>query len=409
MAAGGARQWVVVGFGVLAMCLGMHCGPAELPNDGPGAQQGRPSAGTPPDAGPRDGEDGDDPVPPEPQAPQFQTVFGHALRSGESTSGVRTYRVRLPSVLAGERVRVTFRSGSQGMRLLRAFVSTAAEQTPIPLPLPTGAGDVAPETRVRSEPAALSVRAGDEVWVTFEVEGSVATSAIDALPDTEVAQGAHADAEGPLGGSTRNRIAGVVALEVEAPPGPVFVALGDSITEGYVNGRDDIRLAWPQRAATALGIPVVNAGVSAQGVNLAAERLDEEVLSHTGITDCLVLLGTNDLHSHDADQLAAKLEAIFDRLRPHCRVWASPLLPKERTSVGSLSEVLARREAVNAWIRESADLHGVVALDEAVEGDDPGRFATGLGEDGIHPSHRGQEVLGQAAADILDALLPAEP
>src|SRR5690606_39910806 len=113
----------------------------------------------------------------------------------------------------------------------------------------------------------------------------------------------------PLGGSTRNRIAGVVALEVEAPPGPVFVALGDSITEGYVNGRDDIRLAWPQRAATALGIPVVNAGVSAQGVNLAAERLDEEVLSHAGLPDCLVRLATTHLPGRHAGPLAARLEA----------------------------------------------------------------------------------------------------
>lgn len=417
MAAGGIRTWVIVGFGVLAMSLGMHCGPAAPPDEEDGLQTGQtgrsqptpPADRPPPDPG-DGGDDGGDPIPPgAPPPPVFQTVFSHALRASESTSGVRTFRVRLPSVLAGERVRVTFRSGSGSMRLHRAFVSTESKPTPVALPLPPEAAEAPAESRIRSEPASLEVAAGEEVRITFEAEGSVATSAIDALPGTEVVHGARADTEGPLGGSARNRIAGVVALEVEAPPGPVFVAVGDSITEGYVNGRDDIRRAWPQRAAESLGIPLVSAAVSAQGVKLAAERLDEEVLSLAGITDCLVLLGTNDLHSHDADQLAAALEAIFERLRPHCRVWASPLLPKERTSVGSLTEVLARRESVNAWIREVADLHGVVELDVAVEGDAPGTFAPGLVEDGIHPSHQGQEVLGQAAADILGAQLPPEP
>lgn len=392
--------------GVLfAFVLLIRCGP-EASHPPP---LGNADASTPaPDASAPDASlpDASEPAPP---VPRFQTVFSLALRESESVPKVRTYRLSLPSVLAGERVRVTFRAGAGGMGLLRASVSTEAAPTPVALPLPEGAAAVEPNARITSDAAPLAVAAGTWVTITFEATGSVATSAINSLPGSEQRDGAHADVEGPLGGAPRERPAAVVALEVDALPAPVMVVLGNSITEGYVSGRDDIRNAWPQLAAEQLGFPVLNAGVSAQGVRLAAEHLDEEVLSLTGISDCVLSLGTNDLHAFAPEALIAELNGLIERMAVHCRVWAATLLPKERTSVGSLSVVNERRRAINAWIRDEAPVEGVIDLEAAVRGASEDTFVPGLAEDGIHPSVLGQEKLGAAAANYIADQPAVEP
>lgn len=382
--------------GVLfAFVLLVRCGPesTERPPLDPNAPLTAPDSGEP-DASVQ-------PPPPEPPGPRFQTTFSLAMRHSESLPKVRTFRQTFPSVLAGDQVRVTFRAGAQGMGLLRAFVSTETAPTPVPLPLPEGANAIPPDARFTTDAAPLEVMDGDTLTITFEATGSVATSGLDNLPGSAQRDGAHADLEGPLGGVPRESPAAVTAIEIASLPSPVMVVLGDSITEGYVSGRDDVRRSWPQLAADRLGFPVLNAGVSAQGVRLADEHLDEEVLSLTGISDCVILLGTNDLHAFDAEGLIAALDALIERMRPRCRVWAATLLPKERTSVGSLSEVNQRRRAVNEWLRTEAPVAGVLDLEAAVRGESPDTFATGLAEDGIHPSVLGQERLGAAAANYF--------
>jgi len=382
---------------LFAFVLLIRCGPesTEGPPTGPGVAAHQPAPDGPAPIEPP-------PPPPEPSTPRFQTTFSLALRESESSANVRTYRMAFPSVLGGDRVRVTFRAGTQGMRLLRAFVSTGASPTPVELPLPEGADDIAPNARFTTGAAPISVEPGAWLTITFEARGSLATSTIDSLPGGEQRDGARADTEGPLNGTPRTRPAGIVALEVESLPTPVLVVLGDSITEGYVSGRDDVRRAWPQQAAERLGFPVLNAGVSAQGVRLAADHLAQEVLSLPGISDCVLLLGTNDLHAFSAEALIAELSGLIERMKPRCRVWAATLLPKERTSVGNLAEVNQRRRAVNAWLREVAPVEGVLDLEAAVRGEGPDAFAPGLQEDGIHPSILGQERLGEATADYFE-------
>ena len=402
------RFWIT---GVLfVFVLLVRCGP-ENPErttpdgDGDGIAIGPRDDGGIPDASTPDASM---PAPPE---PRFQTTFSLALRESERVPDVTTYRQVLPSVLAGDAVRVSFRAGDGGMSLLRATVSTAAAPTPVELPLPEEAKELAPDARITSESAPLLVTPGDPVIITFEVSGTIATSGLQTLPEGAQRGGSHATVEGPLEGAARTRPAGVVALEVRALPSPILVALGDSITQGYVSGTDDTRKAWPQLAATELEMPFLNAGVSSQGVRLAAENLDEEVLSLTGITDCVMLLGTNDLHAFSAEALIAELSALFERMRPHCRVWGATLLPKERTSAGNLSEVNAVRAAVNAWLRDEAPVEGVIDFEAALRGGSPDTFAEGLAEDGIHPSVEGQVRMGEAAAAFFraqPALTPPE-
>ena len=215
----------------------------------------------------------------------------------------------------------------------------------------------------------------------------------------------------PPAGTPWPRATGVDTIDVLSAPAPVVVAIGDSITEGYVSGdvgtfngnADDYRNSWTMIAQTAMGVPISNAGVSGQGLDEGISHLGSEVFPLQGVTDCVVLLGTNDLPDYDAPLIEARLQTLFDTLKPFCRVWAGTLLPKERTSAGSLTLVNARRHAVNDWIRQSGpSVAGVVDFEAAVAAPgDVDAFKLGLTSDGIHPSIQGDAVLGRFAAAAL--------
>ncbi|MGZ3458743.1 MAG: SGNH/GDSL hydrolase family protein, partial [Archangium sp.] len=237
-------------------------------------------------------------------APMFQPGFHQALRWSYST-GDATFRLRVPVGRAGWRVRLAFRSGDGALVLHQATVAHAGTDgslasAPVGVTFSGAPGfSVGARTRVVSDPVSLPVGFQDELAVSFEVQGELAASAIDSLPGCEMRSGAYAGATGPLGGTPWARAVGLATVEVEGPPARAFVALGDSITEGYITGHDDTRLAWPWLMQARLGVPIVDAGVSGQGFYDALQNLDQEVLSLRGITDCIVLLGTNDLGALD--------------------------------------------------------------------------------------------------------------
>jgi lysophospholipase L1-like esterase len=169
-----------------------------------------------------------------------------------------------------------------------------------------------------------------------------------------------------------------------------------------VSKNDDYRRAWTTIAQGLLGLPVANAGVNGQGVEQAIAALGSEVFTLQGITDCIVVLGTNNLATWTADQIEARLAALFDQLRPFCHVWAGTLLPKERTPNGTYADVVSRRLAVNEWIRHQAAVDGHIDFEALLAAPgDVNRFAPGLGSDGIHPSIAGQSVMGHEAARVV--------
>jgi lysophospholipase L1-like esterase len=269
---------------------------------------------------------------------------------------------------------------------------------------------LAAHARAVSDPLPFTVALGEELAVTFEARGALAASSIGALPGSRMRRGAWAHADGALGGESWRRAVALATLEVEGLETRAVVALGDSITEGYLGGADDVRKAWPGVAQVQLGVPLLNAGVSGQGLYDALRHLEREVFPlQGGVTDCVVLLGTNDLGAEaDSRALREQLARLFTRLRPLCTVWAATLLPKERSSHASYEVVRTQRLAVNRWLREEAlqegrisgliDLEAVMRSKESVH-----LFAPGLGADGIHPTSRGQRLMGEEVARFLRA------
>lgn len=344
-----------------------------------------------------------------PPATSFQPGFHQALRASHSAGSVTTFRMRVPVARDGGRLRVTFRSGDGSMTLVRATVAQAGANgalasTPVKLFFDGAEGfTVNARSRRTSDPVDFPVTFRDELAITFEARGAMAASAISAFPGSFARAGNHALVTGALGGTLFDRAIGVATVDVEGPTGRAFVAIGDSITEGYIDTKNDTRNAWPAKVEAALGVPVVNAGVSGQGFYDALALLDGEVLVLQGITDCIVLLGTNDLGDKNSlSVIQARMNTMLGRLAPFCRTWVSTLLPKEKSNYAPYEVVKVQRLEVNTWLRggdagpDIIDLEAVTRQPANVH-----LFLDGLEVDGIHPSVEGHRVMADEVTRVL--------
>ncbi len=133
----------------------------------------------------------------------------------------------------------------------------------------------------------------------------------------------------------------------------------------------------------------------------ALQNLDAEVLSLQGITDCVVLLGTNDLSALDMGGLKSRMNTLVSRLQLFCRLWVGTLLPKEHANNGKYEQVKASRLVMNAWIREHRrpDVIDFEAVTHAP--DNVHHFLDGLAVDGIHPSAAGHGVMADEVVRVL--------
>jgi len=353
-------------------------------------------------------------------AATFQPGFNQALRLGIQSDETVTFRFKVPVGRTGDRLEFTFRSGDGPVLIERATVAFAAGGGTLasdPTPILFGGSESVSggaRDRLMSDPVDFAVSLGDELYVSFEFAGTMGASVMGALPDSYAAYGSHAyDVDGF--GNEHPRAVGLATVDVESDYGPAVLAIGDSITEGYVSGdvtagtrvedgffarTDDYRNAWPVIAQPLLGVPFADAGVSGQGVNDVLATFDAELAPLLGeVTDCILLIGTNDLGFLESDTIVARLQDIQAGLTPYCQVWFSTLVPKERTTSGDYETVKRRRHEVNDWIRQQAlviDFEAVLS-----QPDDVDHFLPGLGEDGIHPSIAGQQLMGQEVARVF--------
>jgi lysophospholipase L1-like esterase len=199
----------------------------------------------------------------------------------------------------------------------------------------------------------------------------------------------------PLGGSIE-----------PAPPGPRWVAYGDSLLEGWVASAP--AWAWGVRAARRHGLDLVNLGYagSARGEIPCAEAvaaLAADVISITHGTNCWTRI------PHSAGMMLENTRAFLDIVRQgHTDtpiMVASPVLRPDAESTPN------RLEASLADLR--------AAMEEAVRdriagGDDALVLVPGAGvldaahlADGIHPGDEGQARLAEVfGAALVQALGP---
>jgi lysophospholipase L1-like esterase len=210
-----------------------------------------------------------------------------------------------------------------------------------------------------------------------------------------------------------------VEIETAAPAGPVVVAFGDSITDGYQSSVGTNH-RWPDRLAERLAarypgraVAVVNAGIGGNRVlsdgaigifgQSALTRFDRDVLSVPGATHLIVLEGVNDLGSSratppSAEALISGYRQLIARAHAHgLKVVGATILPYGGAGYFSAPGEAVRQQ-VNGWIRAGREFDGVTDLDAAIR--DPARTERMRADlqsgDWLHPNDAGYRVMGEA-------------
>jgi lysophospholipase L1-like esterase len=332
---------------------------------------------------------------------RFDNTYGKAaVRIGRAYVGLRA---RGPVVVAGSNRSVLF-GGSETMSV------------------PAGGS-------VRSDPIVMNVLAMQDLAVSLYLPDSdvLASQHSGALATSYVGTGDHAAVEGsdpfPATITTMPLLKSIDVRSASAPG--AIVAFGDSITDGTcstIDGHDrwvdwlSARLALDagRRGGGAAHKAVVNEGIGGNTVTReglqpppdstpGVERLDRDVLSHAGVTDVILFMGTNDIRrGASAAQVTDGLSQLARQIKAQKkRVFGATIIPRHNvppagTNTGWNDAKTAVRREVNQWIRTRAPFDGVLDFDAAVR--DPANADLINGPfncDGIHPTPRGYFEMGR--------------
>jgi lysophospholipase L1-like esterase len=135
------------------------------------------------------------------------------------------------------------------------------------------------------------------------------------------------------------------------------------------------------------------------------ERLDRDVLSHHGVTDVVLFMGTNDIRrGAPAVQLTAAMSSMVQKVKARgIRVIGVTIIPRHNaapagTNTGWNPDKTTIRNDVNRWIRTKAPFDDIIDFDQVMR--DPANpdlmlplFNCG---DGIHPSPAGYYAMGKS-------------
>lgn len=220
-------------------------------------------------------------------------------------------------------------------------------------------------------------------------------------------------------------VSGIEVLAPEETGG--ILAFGNSLTDCNIS-KLDANNRWPDQLARRLAarrggrMPgVMNQGIGGNRIlhdirgDSGVRRFDRDVLAQPGVTHVIVLLGINDIRNRNqkpdefvtADQMIAGLNQFA--VRAHARglkIFGGTLLTFEYETFNPgfyTPEGEAKRQAVNAWIRDSGAFDAVIDFEKALR--DPSHPTQMLPiydcDDHLHPSDRGYLHMG----DIIDLSL----
>ncbi len=197
-------------------------------------------------------------------------------------------------------------------------------------------------------------------------------------------------------------------------PTKVLVAFGDSITDGTQSGTDANR-RWPnlleaRLAAADIRLSIVNGAIGggrvlSDGVGPnALARFDRDVIAQPGVTHVTVMEGINDIGAAGANPSPSVADLIAGHrqmiARAHARgikVIGATLTPFEGAAYWT-PEGEAKRQALNAWIRDSKEYDDVLDFDAVVRDSvkptkSKPEFDSG---DHLHPSPAGYEAMANS-------------
>ena len=204
--------------------------------------------------------------------------------------------------------------------------------------------------------------------------------------------------------------------------GGAIVAFGDSITDGSCSTVDahDRWEDWLAVRLDAMDDPaarraVVNEGIGGTTVigehlqpapnsTPGVERLERDVLSHEGVTDVILFMGTNDIRREaSARQVIAGMETIVEQVHARgLRIHGVTIIPRHNrapteSNSGWTPAKTRIRNQVNDWIRGDAPFDGVLDFDAVVRApSNHDLILPAFDCDGIHPTARGYYEMGRS-------------
>jgi lysophospholipase L1-like esterase len=199
-----------------------------------------------------------------------------------------------------------------------------------------------------------------------------------------------------------------------------IVAFGDSITDGscatvdaYDRWEDWLAIRFDTGGAPGKRFAVVNEGIGGNTVTgkgldpppssmPGVERLERDVLSHAGVTDVVLFMGSNDIRRDaSAQQVVAGLETIIEQVHARdLQIHGVTIIPRHNrtptaNNSGWTTEKTSIRNEVNEWIRTTALFDGVLDFDQVLrDQDNPDQITPYFNCDGIHPTPRGYYEMG---------------
>ena len=292
---------------------------------------------------------------------------------------------------------------------------------------------------ILSDPVQLKVLAHQDLAVSLYVPGanvrpSQHTNAVVTSYRTEDGKGdAAGDESGAPFSATTTATWWLKSIDVQPTvTSSAMVAFGDSITDGTCSTLDahdrwedvlSLRLVLQHdadsRAARGARPPllaVVNEGIGGNTLmreglaeppvsDPALERLERDVLSHHGVSDVVLFMGTNDIRrGATASRVIDATTSIIQKVKAKgLRIVGATIIPRHNAPPGPGTsgwdaQKTAFRNEVNQWIRTRAPFDRVIDFEAAVR--DPGNrdqivpaFNCG---DGVHPSSAGYFEMGRS-------------
>ncbi len=351
------------------------------------------------------------------------TIPGDAVRI-RLDNAFGTEPVTIAHAYVGHRVRGAVLAAGSNRRL--TFGGAAAAVIP-------GGGTI------WSDPVPLKVLARQDLAVSLHVPGAKVrpsqhtNAAVTSYRSADGSGDVASDEGGAPFALTTTSLWWLKAIDVQSTSSPgTIVAFGDSITDGTCSTLDahdrwedvlSVRLGLEHDAAVRHGRgvrdglkAVVNEGIGGNTITREGlapppdstpglERLDRDVLSHHGVTDVVLFMGTNDIRrGATAASVIEGMTSIIQRVKAKgVRIVGVSIIPRHNvapsgTNTGWNAEKTRIRNEVNQWIRTKARFDDVIDFAQVVR--DPASpdlmltpFNCG---DGIHPSPLGYYEMGKS-------------
>ena len=379
-----------------------------------------------------------------PPAGRWTTAWGTS-QQGLGTAALTNTTVRMIArvTVAGDAVRIRLDNtfGTSPLSIGKAYVGSRIQGAALapgsnrPVLFARAPGVVVPAGgSVTSDPVSMRVLAQQDLAVSLY------------LPDSAVRPSQHTNAQVtsylaasgagdlaadesamPFAGTTTSTF-WVKAIDVSSPSSTgAIVAFGDSITDGTCSTLD-AHDRWEDLLAVRLALDaaargnadahkaVVNEGIGGNTITReklqpppdsppGLERLERDVLSHHGVTDVILFMGTNDVRRDaPAEQVIAGLREVARRVKARgIKVVGVTMIPRhnrpavEGNSGWDRAKTGARNE-VNRWIRARSAFDAVIDFDKTVQDPaDPDLIGAPFNcGDGVHPSPRGYYEMGRS-------------